>query len=93
MSDLVSVFLDHVNHIDRHHHRNPQLGELGGQIQVALKVGAVNDVQNSVGTLARSGSFALPLPPRYKGKGINTRQVYDHNVSVLFRACPPSFRP
>ena len=50
--DAVPVFPHHVHHIDGDDHRDAQLGELGGEVQVALQVGAVHDVQDGVGALA-----------------------------------------
>ena len=50
---ILSPFLrDDVHHVDGHDHRDAQLGQLCGEVEVALQVGAVDDVQNRVGTLA-----------------------------------------
>ena len=38
--DAVAVLADNVHHVQRNDHRDAQLGELRGQIQVALEVGA-----------------------------------------------------
>ena len=64
--DLISVFLDHIHHIDRDHNRNSQLGQLGGQIQVSLQVGSVDDIQNGIRPLTDQVISAPPLPPAYK---------------------------
>ena len=34
--DLVAVLPHHVHHVHGHHHRDAQLGQLGGQVEVAL---------------------------------------------------------
>ena len=47
----VAVFADDIHHIHGRYHRNAQLHQLGGQVQVPLQVGAVDDVQNDVGPL------------------------------------------
>ena len=47
-ADNVAVFLDDVHHVDRDNHRDSQLGQLGGQVQVALEVGAVDDIQDGI---------------------------------------------
>ena len=50
--DLVAVLLDDVHHVDGHDHRDAELGQLRGEVEVPLQVRAVDDVQNRVGTLA-----------------------------------------
>ena len=50
--DLVAFFFDKVDHVDRDNHRDAQFGQLRGQIQVSLEVGAVNDVQDRVGAFS-----------------------------------------
>lgn len=46
----MSPFLiHHVHHVQRHHHGQADFNELGGQIQVALEVGGVHDVEDGVG--------------------------------------------
>ena len=42
--DLVTVLPDHIHHIDGYHYGNPQLRQLGGQVQVPFQVGAVHNV-------------------------------------------------
>ena len=49
--DLVSVLLDDVHHVDRHDDRDAKLGQLRGEVEVTLKVRAVDDVQNRVWAL------------------------------------------
>ena len=39
------------DHVDSHDHGDAQLDELSGQVQVALDVGAINDVQDGIGLL------------------------------------------
>ena len=46
--NLIAVFTHEVDHIHGHHHRDAKFDQLGGQIQVALNVGAVNDVEDCV---------------------------------------------
>ena len=48
---LVAPLFHSIHHIDGHHHGDAQLRQLGGEIQVPLQIGAVNDVQDSVRTL------------------------------------------
>ena len=49
--DLVAVLLHDVHHVDGHHHREPQFRELRGEVEVALDVRSVDDVENRVRTL------------------------------------------
>ena len=46
--DLVTAAAYQVHHVHSQHHRDAQLQQLGGQVEVALDVGAVQDVQDSV---------------------------------------------
>ena len=46
--DLVAVLAHQVDHVHSHDHRDAQLDQLGGQVQVALDVGAVHDVEDGV---------------------------------------------
>ena len=49
--DIVTILLHDVHHVDCHHHRQAQLGELRREVEVALDVRAVDDVQYRVRTL------------------------------------------
>ena len=49
--DLVAVLPHDVHHVDGHHHRKPKLRELRREVEVALDVGAVHDVEDRVRTL------------------------------------------
>ena len=41
--DLISAFFQNIYHVYRHDHRNPQLHQLRGEIQVTLNIGTVNN--------------------------------------------------
>ena len=47
-ADLVAVLLYDIHHVDRHHHRNPELLQLCGEVQVTLEVRTIHDVQDRV---------------------------------------------
>ena len=49
--DLVALLAEYIHHVDGHDHGDAQLGELGGEVEVALQVGAVDDVEDGVGAL------------------------------------------
>ena len=38
-----------IDHVHRHDHRQPQLDQLRGQIEISLDIDAVHNVQNGVG--------------------------------------------
>ena len=50
--DGIAILAHEVDHVDRDHHRIAQLDQLRGQVEIALDVRAVDDVQNRVGMLA-----------------------------------------
>ena len=47
-TDLVAVLLHDVHHVDRHHHRDTELLELGGEVEVTLKIRTIHDVQDCI---------------------------------------------
>ena len=55
--DLVAVLLHDVHHVHRHDHRQPQLQQLRGQVEIALQIGAVHDVEDHV---RRLGNEVVP---------------------------------
>ena len=83
--DPVAVLLHDVHHVDGDDHRNPQLGQLGSQIQVPLQVGAVDDVQNGVGTLTDQVVAGHHFFQRVRGQRVDAGQVHDGHVIVLFQ--------
>ena len=42
--DIITVFANQIDHVDCHYDRMAQLNQLGGQVQIALNIGAVNDI-------------------------------------------------
>ena len=87
--DLISVFLYDVHHVDRNDHRDSQLCQLRGQVQITLQVCAVDDVQNSVGPLIDQIVSRYNLFQRIRRQGINTRKIRDGYIMMLFSL--PSF--
>ena len=47
----VAVLADEIHHVDGDHDRNAHLQQLGGQVQIALQIGAVNQVDDRIRTL------------------------------------------
>ena len=83
--DAVAVLLHHVHHVDGHHHGDAQLGKLGGEVEVALQVGAVDDVQNGVGALLDEVVTSHQFLQRVGGQGVDAGQVHDHHIVVLLQ--------
>ena len=83
--DLVAVFGNNVHHVDGDDHRDAQLGQLGGQIQVALQVGAVDDVQHRVRTLVDQIVTRHHFFQRVRRERVDAGQVGDDNTVVLFQ--------
>ena len=81
--DGVAVLLHHVHHVDGDDHRDAQLGELGGEVQVALQVGTVDDVQNGVGPLADQIVTGHHFLQRVGGQGVDAGQVGDGHAVML----------
>ena len=83
--DLIAVLLHDVHHIDGDDDRDAKLGQLGGQVQVTLQVGTINDVQDGIGALAQQIITGYYFFQGVGGKGINAGQVGDGNTLVLFQ--------
>ena len=83
--DLIAVLVHEVDHIDRDHHRDPEFGQLGRQVQVPFQVGAVEDIQDRVGALPDQVIPGDDLFERVGRERIDTRQVGDHNAVVPFQ--------
>ena len=78
----VAVLAHQVDHVHRHHHGVTQFNELGGEIEVALNVGAVHDVQNGIGMLVDQIGAGHHFLRRVGRKGIDTGQILDHHILV-----------
>ena len=83
--DPVAVLPHHVHHVDGDDHGDTQLRQLCGQIQIPLQIGAVDDVQNGVGTLLDQIVPRHHLLQRVGGQGVDARQVHNAYVVVLFQ--------
>ena len=77
-----AVGADLVHHVQGQHHRHPQLQQLQRQIEVALDVGGVHDVDDAVGLLLKDvvpgDDLLLGIGPQ----GIDARQI--HHGAALF---------
>ena len=80
--DLVAVLADEVDHVDSHDNGDAELDQLGGQVEVTLDVGAVDDVQDGVGLLIDEVAAGNDLLQRVGRQRVDTGQVLDHDVVV-----------
>ena len=89
--DDVAVAAHLVHHVEGHHHRPPQLQQLKGQVEVAFKVGGINDVDDHVGLLLDDEVAADDFLHRIGAEGIDARQIHDGHVRILIRHRLPVF--
>ena len=80
--DLVAVLADQVDHVDCHDNGDAQLDQLGGQVEVTLDVGAINDVQDGIGLLVDEVATGDNFLQRVGRQRVDTGQVLDHDVIV-----------
>ena len=83
--NLIAVFPHNIHHVHGDDHGDAQLGQLSGQVQVALQIGAVDDVQDGIGTLANQIISGDDFLQGVGGQGIDAGQVGDDNTIVLFQ--------
>ena len=83
--DLVAVLFYDVDHVDRHDHRNAELDELRGEVQVAFEVRTVHDVQDRVRTLVDQIVSGNDLLQGVGGQGIDAGKVRNDDVVVTFQ--------
>ena len=83
--DRVAVFLDDVHHVDRNHHRQSEFGQLRREVEVALDVRAVDDVQDRVGVLLDEELARDLLLEGVRRERIDARQVLDDDVLMSFQ--------
>ena len=81
-ADGAAVLADLVHHVEREHHGHIQLHELHGQVEVALDVGRIHDVDDALGLVAQQELAGDQLLARVRGHGVDARQVGDQRVRV-----------
>ena len=80
--DAVPGLFHKVHHVQRDDHGDTQLGELGGQIEVALQVGRVHDIEDGVGLLLNEIVPRHDLFQRVGREGVDAGQVGQHDLLV-----------
>ena len=83
--DFIAVLLDNIHHVYCDNDRNAQLGQLGGQVQVALQIGAVNDVQNGIRTFAEQVISRYHFLQCVRRQRVDARKVRDDDITVLLQ--------
>ena len=71
-----------VHHVQRQHHGGVQLHELHGQVEVALDVGSIHDVDDAGGLFADDELAGDDLLAGIGGHGVDARQVGDLGLRV-----------
>ena len=71
-----------VHHVQRQHHGDIQLHQLHGQVEVALDVGGIHDVDDAGGLFADDELPGDDLLTGIGGHGIDARQVSDLGLRV-----------
>ena len=80
--DLVAVLLDQVGHVEGNDHGQAGLDNLKRQIQVALEVGGVDNLDDNIGLAAHEVIARALLLGAVGGKRVDAREVRDGNVLV-----------
>ena len=83
--DLVAVLADHIHHVDGDDHGDAQLGKLGGQVEVTLQIGSVDDVEDGVGPLTDQVVTSHHFLQRVGRQGVDAGQVHDDHILVLLQ--------
>ena len=71
---------DGVHHVDTDDHRDVHLEDLGGHVEVAFEVGAVEDVDDDVRFLVQDEVPGDDFLGGIRRKGIDARKVDDFNA-------------
>ena len=72
-----------VHHVQRQHHGDAQLDELQGQVEVALDVGGVHDVDDAVRLVVHQKIPGHDLLAGVGREGIDARQVHHRGLGML----------
>ena len=80
------VLVYQVDHVDRHDHRDAQFNELRGQVEVALDVCAIDNVQNGIGLFPHQIAAGHHFLQGIGGQRIDARKILDHHLPVAFEA-------
>ena len=82
--NLVAVFLNNIHHVEGNDNRNPHFQQLGGQIQVALDIGSIHQVENNIRFLVNDIIPGDDLFQCVGGEGINARKIGNNDILMAF---------
>ena len=74
---LIAVFGDRVDHVERDHDGHVDLHELRGKVQIAFEIGRVDDVDDAIGLFVQDIIAGDDLFRRVRGERIDTGKVDD----------------
>ena len=80
--DGIAVFAHQIDHIHRQHHRMAQIHQLGGQVEIALNIRSVHDVQNHIRVILHQIPPGHQLLRRIGRQGINAGQILNDRLRV-----------
>ena len=80
--DLVAVFLHEVGHVEGHDHGQAGLNDLKCQVQIALKVGCVDNLDDHIGLAAHEVIARALLLGAVGGKRVDAGEVRNRDVLV-----------
>ena len=72
---LIAPLVDDIHHVHCDYHRNSQLQQLSGQVQIPFKIRTVDNIKNRVRPLLNQIVSGYHFLQRIRRKGINSRQV------------------
>ena len=84
--DPVAVLADDVDHVHRHDDRDAERHQLGGEVEVALDVRAIDDVEDRVRLLLHEVFARDDLLQRIRRERVDAGQVLDDDVPVALQA-------
>ena len=71
-----------VGHVEAHHDRAPRLEELGREVEVALQVGDVHEVDDRIRAVVHHVVAGDHLLGRVRGERVDAREVHEGHVAV-----------
>ena len=80
--NLIAVLLDQVGHVEGNDHGQAGLDNLKRQVQVALEVGGIDDLDDNIGLAAHEVIARALLLGAVGGKRVDAREVRNGNVLV-----------
>ena len=75
-----AVLPDFIHHVQSQNHRNVQLHQLHGQIEVALNVGGIHNVDDALGFLLQNKPAGHQLLTGVRRHGIDSGKIRDQGV-------------